>query len=31
MTLGAEIKGKLMPLPAPVSAPIQSGTAAKSG
>lgn len=31
MTLGAEIKGKLMPLPAVVSAPIQSEAAAKSG
>jgi cytoskeletal protein CcmA (bactofilin family) len=31
MTLGAEIKGKLMPLPAPVSAPIQSDAAAKPG
>jgi cytoskeletal protein CcmA (bactofilin family) len=31
MTLGAEIKGKLMPLPAAVSTPIQSEPAAKSG
>ena len=31
MTLGAEIKGKLMPLPAVVSAPIQSEVATKSG
>ena len=32
MTLGAEIKGKLMPLPSPVATPIQGGgAAAKSG
>jgi cytoskeletal protein CcmA (bactofilin family) len=32
MTLGAEIKGKLMPLPSPVAAPIEGGrAAAKSG
>ena len=32
MTLGAEIKGKLVPLPSPVVTPIQGdGAAAKSG
>ncbi|HVY82053.1 MAG TPA: polymer-forming cytoskeletal protein [Steroidobacteraceae bacterium] len=31
MTLGAEIKGKLMPLPSPVAAPMQGEPAAKSG
>jgi cytoskeletal protein CcmA (bactofilin family) len=31
MTLGAEIKGKLMPLPSPVAAPIEGEAAAKSG
>jgi cytoskeletal protein CcmA (bactofilin family) len=32
MTLGAEIKGKLMPLPSPVATPIEGGgAAAKSG
>ncbi|HEU4626014.1 MAG TPA: polymer-forming cytoskeletal protein [Steroidobacteraceae bacterium] len=31
MTLGAEIKGKLMPLPSPVAVPMEGEPAAKSG